>query len=297
VDIIISTPSSEKMAKALSTELCLPHFPIAIRQFPGGEFDLCVELPELRGKRAILVHSLAGALHDQWMTLFFLSRRIKQMGSVTLTVLLPYMAYARQDKSKDGTTPFELIPHMIHTCGIDHVFTLDLHVPHLKKLFSIAVEDIEPHLLFAPIWGRKKRYIVVSPDQGGHQRAQKLAQTIKAPWIYLTKHRDTGKEPSVSGGDRQLFYERECIVVDDILDTGGTLCAAVAHLKQQGAVRVTACITHFLCSSPCLDRLHMAGLDHLYTSDTLPILEAPSWVSIMSTVPLLSEKMKTLREE
>ena len=226
------------------------------------------------------------------MALFLLARRIKKAGSTHLTVILPYMAYARQDKSEQGYAPFELIAHMIETCGIDCIHTLDLHVAQLKNFFSIEVVDIEPHLLFSSLWRDRKECVVVSPDKGGHARARTLAQALGAPWVHLSKKRIHGKEPQIYGETSALVCGNTCLIVDDILDTGGTLSATVAYLKEQGAACVSACITHFLGSSLCLDQMAKSGLDHLYTSDSVPVQDGSSWMSIVAIAPLFAASLK-----
>ncbi len=206
------------------------------------------------------------------------------------------MAYTRQDKSKEGYVPFELIPHMMALSGIDCILTLDLHVSHLKTLFPMNMVEVEPHLIFAPLLCNKKPDVIVSPDKGGEHRAQKLAQELGMSWTSLIKKRDPGNKTFIYGNQNINFAGTACLIVDDIVDTGGTLCSAVEYLKKQGAVQVTACVTHGLFSSSCLDRLEKSQLDHLYISDSLPRSSIPKWISMVPTAPLFGKSIKNFLE-
>ena len=294
-----NTGISTDIAKYLNTELgrC------DVRRFADQE--IFVELQEnVRGEDVFIIQSTSYPANDNLMELLILIDAARRSSARRITAVLPYFGYARQDRKPGPRTPIsaKLVANMIVEAGADRVLTLDLHATQIQGFFDIPTDN-----LFAiPEMSKdvKARYdtenlMVVSPDVGGVVRARALANRVKAPLAIVDKRRDKPGESEVMNviGD---VSGRDCILVDDIIDSGGTLCNAAEALLKQGAISVTAYITHGVLSGKAVDRITGSMLKELVITDSIavtPSVNEAKNIRILPIADLIGEAIRRTASE
>lgn len=274
-----------------------------VRRFADQE--IFVEIQDnVRGQDVFIVQSTSYPANDNLMELLILCDAMRRSSAKRITAVLPYFGYARQDRRTSGRTPIsaKLVANLIVEAGADRVLTIDLHAGQIQGFFDIPTDN----LFAAPVFARdiKERYengkaMVVSPDVGGVVRARALAKRIDAPLAIVDKRREKAGESEVMNiiGD---VKGRDCILVDDIIDSGGTLCNAAEALLNDGATSVTAYITHGVLSGPAAEKIAKSALKELAITDSIEptkaILDAPN-IRTISLGSLLGEAIHRTYEE
>ncbi len=259
---------SEQIASYLETPLGKS----VVKRFSDEE--IFVELQEnVRGEDIFILQSTSYPANDHLMELLIMIDAMRRSSARRITAVLPYFGYARQDRKSAPRTPIsaKLVANIITTAGADRVLTLDLHAGQIQGFFDIPTDN----LFAVPVFGRdiKQHYntgnvIVVSPDVGGVVRARALAKRLETPLAIVDKRRDKPGESEVMNviGD---VSGKDCILVDDIIDSGGTLCNAADALLAKGATSVTAYITHGVLSSGAVSRIANSQLKELVITDSI----------------------------
>ncbi|MFS8148321.1 phosphoribosylpyrophosphate synthetase [Rhizobium sp. R635] len=296
--------SNRQLAEAICNYLNVPLGRASVRRFADQE--IFVEIQEnVRGEDVFLVQPTAFPANDHLMELLIMIDAMRRSSARRITAVLPYFGYARQDRRASGRTPIsaKLVANLITEAGADRVMTLDLHAGQIQGFFDIPTDN-----LFAlPVLTRdiKSHYdlsnvMVVSPDVGGVVRARALAKRLDCLLAIVDKRRDRPGESEVMNiiGD---VTGKDCLLIDDIVDSGGTLCNAADALLAQGAASVTAYITHGVLSGGAVTRVTSSKLRELVITDsiqpTTAVLSAHN-IRVVTTAPLIGEAIsRTAQEE
>jgi ribose-phosphate pyrophosphokinase len=300
---IISGNSNPLLAKEISFELKEKNIDVTVTKFADQE--VFVEINEnVRGKNIFIIQSTSMPANDHLMELLITIDALKRASVQTVTAVIPYFGYARQDRKVGPRTPIsaKLVADILTTAGIDRLLTLDLHAGQIQGFFDIPVDN----LYAAPVFTKdiKKNYqnkdiVVISPDVGGVVRARGIAKRIDGDLAIVDKRRDKANVSEVMNiiGD---INGRDCIIVDDIVDTAGTLCNAAEALINSGAKSVSAYITHGVLSGPAVERIKNSKLDELVITDSIAptklILDASN-IRILKLAPLIAEAIRRISSD
>jgi len=274
---LVAGNSNRELADAIANYLDMPLTQCVVRRFADQE--VFVEIREnVRGADAFVIQSTSYPANDNLMELLIIIDALLRASARRITAVIPYFGYARQDRKTGGRTPIsaKLVANMIARAGADRVLTLDLHAGQIQGFFDIPTDN----LYVAPVMTRdiKERYqldntMVVSPDVGGVVRARDLAKRIGAPLAIVDKRRERAGESEVMNIIGNV-EGRDCLLFDDIVDSGGTLCNAADALLDAGANKVSAYITHGVLSGGAVARIEASRLDELVISDSIEATEA-----------------------
>ena len=299
---IIAGNSNVAFANDISEYLEMPLTDASVKRFLDEE--VFVEIYEnVRGEDVFLVQSTAYPANDHLMELLVMIDAVKRGSARRVTAVMPYFGYARQDRKTGPRTPIsaKLVANLIQTAGADRVLTMDLHAGQIQGFFDIPTDN----LYASPVFGRdiEARYgtgsdiVIVSPDVGGVVRARKLAQRIDAGLAIIDKRREKPGASEVMNiiGD---VKGKKCILVDDIVDSAGTLCNAAHALMDEGASGVSAYATHGVFSGPAFERIGNSPLQKLIVTNSIAAKEgAPENVEYLNIAPLIGEAMRRVHEE
>jgi ribose-phosphate pyrophosphokinase len=292
------------LAQDIARNLMQPLGRAIVGRFSDGEIQ--VEIMEnVRGKDVFLVQSTCPPANEHLMELLVMADACRRASAGRITAVIPYLGYARQDRRQRAMrVPItaKLIADLIGCAGVNRVLTVDLHADQIQGFFGVPVDNVYASpVLLGEVWKRKyDNLIVVSPDVGGVVRARALARRLDdADLAIIDKRRPRANESQVMNiiGD---VRGRSCILVDDLVDTAGTLCQAAAALKAEGAVRVIAYITHPVLSGKAVERISASELDELVVTDTIPLAQearACKRIRVLSVAELLAETMRRIRDE
>ncbi len=301
---LVSGNANRPLAEAIALHMRQPLAKAQVRRF--ADMEIFVEIQEnVRGEDVFIIQSTSFPANDHLMELLIIADALKRSSARRITAVLPYFGYARQDRRASGRTPIsaKLVANMITKAGADRVLTVDLHAGQIQGFFDIPTDN----LYGAPVMVRdiKERVdtrnaMVVSPDVGGVVRARALAKRIDAPLAIVDKRRERPGESEVMNiiGDVE---GKSCILVDDIIDSGGTLCNAADALMAKGAKDVSAYITHGVLSGGAVSRIAGSKLKELVITDTIQPSEAVKVarnIRVITVADLLGEAiMRTATEE
>lgn len=302
--IILAGNSNRPLSEAIAAYLSIPLTKCQVRRF--ADMEVFVEIQEnVRGEDAFIIQSTSFPTNDHLMEALIMTDALRRASARRITTVIPYFGYARQDRKSGSRTPIsaKLVANLITRAGADRVLTVDLHAGQIQGFFDIPTDN----LFAAPVMVRdiKERLelsnvMVVSPDVGGVVRARALAKRIDAPLSIVDKRRERAGESEVMNiiGD---VSGKSCILVDDIVDSGGTLCNAAEALLKNGAKEVYAYITHGVLSGGAVARIAASSLKELVVTDTILATEAvrvAKNIRVVSIAPLIGEAIgRTSKEE
>jgi len=300
---ILACNSNRPLAEAIATYLNLPLVKADVRRFT--DMEVFAEIQEnVRGEDVFVVQSTSYPANDNLMELLVTLDALRRGSARRITAVIPYYGYARQDRKSGPRTPIsaKLVANLITSAGADRVLTIDLHADQIQGFFDIPTDN----LFAAPVLLEdiKSRYtngnlMIVSPDVGGVVRARAIARRLDADLAIIDKRREKAGMSEVMNiiGD---VSDRHCIMVDDIVDSGGTLCNAAGALIESGAISVDAYVTHGVLSGGAVSRIASSPLNALVTTDTILATEAMRVahnVRQLSVAPLLGEAILRINEE
>jgi len=301
---ILAGNGNPDLAQAIADYLEIPLTHASVRRFADEE--IFVEIHEnVRGEDVFVVQPTAAPANDNLMELLICIDALRRASARRITAVVPYFGYARQDRKPGPRTPIsaKLVANLITTAGADRVLSLDLHAGQIQGFFDIPTDNLfGAPVMAADILSRMTLadVMVVSPDVGGVVRARALAKRLgNAPLAIVDKRRERPGESEVMNiiGD---VRGRRCILVDDIVDSAGTLCNAAAALMQAGAAGVTAYVSHGVLSGGAVARVDASALSELVVTDSIaatPAVLASSRVRLITIAPLLAEAMRRTAEE
>jgi ribose-phosphate pyrophosphokinase len=301
---LLAGNSNRALSEAIAAYLGLPLTKCQVRRF--ADMEVFVEIQEnVRGLDTFIIQSTSFPANDHLMELLIMTDALRRASARRITAVVPYFGYARQDRKPAPRAPIsaKLVANLITRAGVDRVLTVDLHAGQIQGFFDIPTDN----LFGAPVMVRdiKERLdlnnvMVISPDVGGVVRARALAKRIDAPLAIVDKRRERAGESEVMNiiGD---VAGKSCILVDDIVDSGGTLCNAAEALLAKGAHEVRAYITHGVLSGGAVARISASKLKELVVTDSIQPTEAvrvAKNIRVISIAPLMGEAIgRTAKEE
>ena len=301
---VLAGNSNIELTQAIAAYLGVPLTKCQVRRF--ADMEVFVEIQEnVRGQDVFIVQSTSFPTNDHIMEMLIMTDASRRASARRITAVVPYFGYARQDRKAGPRTPIsaKLVANLITHAGADRVLTVDLHAGQIQGFFDIPTDNLfSAPVMVRDIRAHKKldQVMVVSPDVGGVVRARALAKRIDAPLAIVDKRRERAGESEVMNiiGD---VSGRSCILVDDIVDSGGTLCNAADALLANGALDVSAYITHGVLSGDAVTRVSNSKLKELVLTDTIQptaaVRAAPN-IRVVSIAPLIGEAIaRTAKEE
>ncbi len=300
---IFTGNSNPALAQKICSHLDVPLGTARVRNFSDGE--IMIEIGEnVRGRDVYIVQSTCAPTNNNLMELLIMTDALKRASAATITAVIPYYGYARQDRKAAPRTPItaKLVADLITTAGIDRVVTTDLHAGQIQGFFNIPVDN----LYAAPVIldHLKNRFdgqpvVMVSPDAGGTERARAFAKRLGCTLAVIDKRR-TG--PNVAEVMHLIGDVRDkiAIILDDMVDTAGTLTQAAKALKENGAKSVFACATHGVLSGPAIERINNSAIEEMVLTDTISLGERENQTSKIKTLSvseLLAEAIKRIHED
>jgi ribose-phosphate pyrophosphokinase len=301
---ILTCNSNPALAQGIADYLGLPVTKADVKRFADQE--VFVEIHEnVRGEDVFVVQSTSAPANDHIMELLVCLDALKRASAKRVTAVIPYYGYARQDRKMGSRTPIsaKLVANIITAAGANRVLTVDLHAGQIQGFFDIPLD----HLYAAPVivadikkhFKDPAKLVVVSPDVGGVVRARALAKRLDAELAIVDKRREKAGESEVMNIIGEV-EGRDCIMLDDIVDSAGTLCNAAGALKGAGATSVSAYVTHGVLSGKAVERINASVLSSMVICDTIPLPEAAKNaknIRVISVAPLLGEAIKRISEE
>ncbi len=302
--MVFSGNANRPLAQAIASRLNLPLGQSLVGRFSDGEVQVEIE-DNVRGRDVFIVQPTCPPTNDNLMELLVIADAMRRASAGRITAVIPYFGYSRQDRRPRTTrVPIsaKLAANMIVTAGVDRVLTVDLHADQIQGFFDIPLDNVYASpVLLGDAWKQKyENLIAVSPDVGGVLRARAFAKRLDdTDLAIIDKRRPKPNETKVMNiiGD---VAGRTCMLVDDMIDTAGTLCQAVKALKDEGANKVVAYITHPILSGPAVERIENSLLDELVVTDTIPLREdakGAKKIRQLTTAELLAETMRRISEE
>ena len=301
--ILVFTGNANRgLASSICSELNVPLGKALVGRFSDGELQVEIE-ENVRRQEVFVVQPTCAPTADNFMDLLGLIDALKRASAASVTAVIPYLGYARQDRRpRSARVPItaKVAAEMIGVVGTDRVLTVDLHADQIQGFFDIPLDNVYASpVLLADIWRyyAKEDLIVVSPDVGGVVRARAIAKRLDdADLAIIDKRRPRANEATVMNIIGEV-KDKVCVLVDDIVDTAGTLCAAAAALKKNGARKVVAYCTHPVLSGPAIQNISGSALDELVVTDTIPLSDAArgcNKIRQLSVAELLAETIRRI---
>lgn len=302
--MVFAGNANPQLAQDIAAKLQMPLGRAVVGQFSDGE--TMVELMEnVRGRDVFIVQPTCVPTNDNLMELIVMIDAMRRASADRITAVVPYFGYARQDRRpRSARVPItaKVVASMIGNAGADRVLTVDLHADQIQGFFDIPVDNVYASpILLGDVWRQKyPNLMVVSPDVGGVVRARALAKRLDdADLAIIDKRRPRANEAKVMNiiGDVE---GRTCVLIDDLVDTAGTLCKAADALKEHGATKVVAYCTHPVLSGPAVQNIMGSSLDELVVTDTIPLTKAAKdcgQIRQLSVASMLAETMRRISNE
>ncbi len=302
--MVFAGNANPQLAAAINEHLKIRPGYAVVTKFSDGEVN--VEIDEhVRGKDVFIVQPTCAPTNDNLMELLIIADALRRSSAARITAVIPYYGYARQDRrprSQRVPISAKLVADMIQTAGINRVLTVDLHADQIQGFFSLPVDNIYASpILLGDIWRQVyPRKVVVSPDVGGVVRARALAKRLgDADLAIIDKRRPKANEAQIMNiiGD---VPGKTAIIVDDIVDTAGTLCQAARALKDEGADRVVSYVTHPVLSGKAIEKISASTIDELVVTDSIPLsteAEACRKIRQVSIAELLAESIRRISND
>lgn len=291
---VFSGTANPEFAKKVAKYLSLPLSEAEIKRFSDGEISIQIS-ESVRGKDVFIIQPTCAPANVNLMELLILTDALRRSSADSITAVIPYFGYARQDRKAAPRVPItaKLVANMIQTAGIDRVVTIDLHAGQIQGFFDIPVDNLYGNIIFNDYVKNKnlKNPIIASPDIGGVARARSFAKKLGVDMVIVDKRREKANESEVMNiiGDVE---GKDVILVDDMIDTAGTIVKAAEVLKAKGATSVMACCTHPVLSGPAYERIEKGELDELVVSDTIPLSRECSKIKVLSVAHIFGEVIR-----
>lgn len=298
---IFTGNANPELAKKVAEEMGVPLSPTKISTFADGEIQ--VEIHEsVRGKDVFVVQSTCPPVNQNAMELFIMMDALKRASAKSITAVVPYYGYARQDRKVAPRAPIsaKLVADLLVTSGASRVVSIDLHAPQIQGFFNVPVDHLFATPTLARYWREKMgtgdEFVTVSPDAGGVERSRAFAKRIDASLAIIDKRRSGPNEAKALHliGD---VKDKTAVIIDDMIDTAGTLTQAVDSLMKNGAKRVFAVASHPVLSGPAVARLVESPIEKVLVTDSIPLSEAAKRsgkIEVISVAPVLAEAMKRI---
>ena len=296
--MIFSLSANKKLAEDIANELDMKVSEAHVTHFADGEI-LCEPVESVREKDVYIVQSTYTPVTENLFEILVFVDACKRASSRKINVIIPYFGYARQDRKSKPRQPItsRLVADLLKTAGVDRVISVDLHAPQIQGFFSCLIDELTAIPLLATHYEKdnNSNLVVVSPDHGGVNRARRVAERINAPLAIIDKRRTGPNVAEVMNivGDVQ---GKDCLMVDDMIDTAGSARAGALALKANGAKSVKICCSHGLFSGPASERLLDGVFDEIVCTDSIPLPERmkSDKVKVVSLAPMISEVIENI---
>lgn len=299
---VLTGNANRPLAVEICKELKTPVSAATVTAFSDGEIHLQVE-ENVRGADVFVIQPTCNPVDRHIMELLFLMDALKRSSADRITAVLPYYGYARQDRKDRPRVPIsaKLVASLLERAGADRVLTLDLHAAQIQGFFDIPVDHLFATPVFIDYFRPKvtSGFVIVSPDAGGVERARAFAKRLDAPLAIIDKRREQVNVAEVMHiiGSVQ---GKHCLMVDDLIDTAGTLVKGAEALLRAGAESVSACATHGVLSGPAVERIEKSELREVVLTNSIPLREevaAVEKITVLSVGPLLARAIQSIHEE
>ena len=298
---IFSLNSNKPLDEKIAAAVDVPLGKISVDRFSDGEIRINIE-ESIRGDEIFIIQSTSAPVNDNLMELLIMIDALRRASAATINVVIPYYGYARQDRKARSREPItaKLVADMVEKAGADRAIMLDLHAAQIQGFFDIPVD----HLMGAPLLadyfltqGLDKDAVVVSPDHGGVTRARKLAEFLKAPIAIIDKRRPRANVAEIMNIIGSVDGKR-CILIDDMIDTAGTITLAAQALMDAGAIEVYASATHPVLSGLAIERIEKSPIKQLVVTDSIQLPEEKPIDKLVqvSVGPLIGDAIKRIHE-
>lgn len=297
---VLNCNANKELAKDIAFNLGIPVGDAQVSTFSNGEIGVSIN-ESIRGADVFVVQSTSSPVNDNLMELLIMIDALKRASAGRINAVMPFYGYARQDRKSKSREPItaKLVANLIEAAGADRVITMDLHAPQIQGFFDIPVDHLYASPLIVNYFMNKKLndIVVVSPDVGGVTRARSLATKLEAPLAIIDKRRP---KPNVSEvmniiGD---IADKDCIIIDDIVDTAGSIVNAAKVLKDMGAKDIYVACTHPVLSGPAFERVQDSVIKELVVTNTIPLPsnKPVDKIKVLSVASLFAEAIKRIYE-
>ncbi len=295
--ILFSGTANEELSQEIAKYLDMPLSKSNIKRFSDGEIS--VQIAEsVRGKDVFIIQPTSAPANANLMELLIMTDALKRSSARSITAVVPYYGYARQDRKAAPRVPItaKLVANLMETAGITRMVTVDLHASQIQGFFDIPVDNLYGAILFMDYIKSKnfKNPIIASPDVGGVTRARYFAKKLGLDMVIVDKRREKANEAEVMNVIGEV-EGKDVIFIDDMIDTAGTMTKGAKALKDLGANSVMACCTHPVLSGPAYDRIENGDLDELVISNTIPLAKKSKKIKMLSTAPMLGEVIRRVQ--
>lgn len=293
--------SNPQLAGEIADYLGIPLAKCTVSTFSDGETQINIE-ESVRGCDVYIIQSTSEPVNENLMELLILIDAVRRAAASTITIVMPYYGYARQDRKARAREPItsKLVANLLETAGADRVVTLDLHAPQIQGFFDVPIDHLVGVPLLSDYFEAKnlEDVVVVSPDHGGVVRARRLADRLKTPIGIIDKRRPKPNVAEVMNIVGEV-EGKTVIIIDDIIDTAGTMCLAIDALIEKGATAVYAACTHPVLSGPAIERLENSPLKELVVTNTIQLPEEKriDKITQLSVAPLLGDAIRRIHED
>jgi ribose-phosphate pyrophosphokinase len=286
---IIAGRSNKELVANICDDLHIEPCDATINTFSDGEINVSIN-EHVRGEDVYVVQSMCYPVNDNLVELCLILDALKRSSCKRVTAVIPYYGYGRQDRKIKSKVPIsaKVVADMLTVCGVDRVLTVDMHAGQIQGFFNCPVDNLYASSVFLPLYQDKDNLTIVSPDAGGVDRANAYAKRLNCPLATVYKHRD--KPNSIS--EMQLIGSvegKDCLVLDDMVDTAGTICKASGILKDKGAKKVEVFATHGVLSNNAIEKIEKSDIDKLYITNTIPLKTESSKIEVVRLERLLAK--------
>jgi len=294
--ILVAGTANPEFAQKVAVSLGKDLAEVEVKRFSDGEINVNIS-ESVRGKDVFVIQPTCVPANDNLMELLIIVDALKRSSAGCINAVMPYFGYARQDKKAAPRVPItaKLVADMIQVAGVQRVITLDLHAAQIQGFFNIPVDHLTGSTLFVDYIKSKnlKNPIIASPDVGGVARARTYAESLGYDLVIVDKKREKANVSEVMNiiGD---VKGRDVIILDDMVDTAGTLTKAADVLKSKGATSVMACCTHGVLSGPAFDRIENSALDELVITDTIPLSQKHDKITVLTASEITAKTIKRI---
>lgn len=293
--------SNRALAQEIADHIGIPLGKTEVSKFSDGETQISIE-ESVRGCDVYVIQSTSNPVNENLMELYILIDALKRASAATINIVMPYYGYARQDRKARSREPItsKLVANLMETAGADRIITLDLHAPQIQGFFDVPIDHLQAVPILSDYFAEKdlENLVIVSPDHGGVIRARRMADRLKAPLGIIDKRRPSPNVAEVMNiiGDVE---GKTAIIIDDIIDTAGTIKLAADALIEKGAREVYACCTHPVLSGPAIERIEDSKIKELVVTNTIVLDESKTIDKItqLSVASLIGEAIKRVNRD
>ncbi|EHP8289938.1 ribose-phosphate diphosphokinase [Listeria monocytogenes] len=298
---IFSLNSNRELAEEIAKEVGIELGKSSVTHFSDGEIQINIE-ESIRGCHVYVIQSTSNPVNQNLMELLIMIDALKRASAATINIVMPYYGYARQDRKARSREPItaKLVANLIETAGATRMITLDMHAPQIQGFFDIPIDHLNAVRLLSDYFSERHLgddLVVVSPDHGGVTRARKMADRLKAPIAIIDKRRPRPNVAEVMNIVGNV-EGKVCIIIDDIIDTAGTITLAAKALREAGATKVYVCCSHPVLSGPAMKRIEESPIEKLVVTNSIALPEE-KWIDKMeqlSVAALLGEAIVRVHE-